>query len=432
MACRSGNPKRMGFQRRVLASHVECSKRSQGDAEAAMRSVIPAHGTNHLRSGSSAPGSKIRFRQGNHEDFYRTLKARVNAYLDTTGNSRYADRTVAAKGILFAGIAIAAYGLILSGRFQPWGMLALANVFGVAALLLSVSVGHDAAHDTLFRNQKLNGLVLFGCFALLGADPYLWRMRHVKSHHAFPNVNGCDIDIDSNIFLRLSPNHRRRCYQRFQHLYAPLIFWLVDIHTVFIQDPHYLLKRSLANLANIRHPIGVYLSFVLCKAVFLSIVFVIPAIILPIPWWQVLVGALLMSFVASCVFVYMLIGTHFAEETAFPEISPDGTIAHGWATHAMITALDWSPHSRLALFIAGGTNCHAAHHLFPNISHAHYIPITEIVIRTAQEYGIRYNVTTLPRMVVSHFRFLKRMAKAEPTGLAEHAARHRERGGTGN
>jgi linoleoyl-CoA desaturase len=240
-------------------------------------------------------------------------------------------------------------------------------------------------------------------------------MRHVRSHHVFPNVNGCDIDIDSNLFLRLSPNHPKRRYQRFQHLYAPVVFWLVDIHTVFIQDLHYLFKRRLANMVGIRHPPSAYVSFIACKMVFISIVFVIPFLVLDLPWWEVLLGALLMSFVSSCAFVYLLIGTHFCEETQFPETDCNGVIEHDWAAHAMLTSLDWNPYSRLAHFVAGGANAHAAHHLFPNVSHAHYVPLTRIIAVVSEEYGLPHNVTTFPQMIRSHFRFLKRMGTADKT-----------------
>ena len=356
---------------------------------------------------------KIRFEQGNHSDFYRTVKTRVHRYLARSGRTRFADHRVATKALGCLAVAAGAYGLILSGAFSVWEMLLLANVYGVASLLLALSVGHDAAHDAVFFSKRLNRITQFLCFCLLGADPYLWRLRHVKSHHVFPNVNGCDIDIDSNMFLRLTPNHRRRWYHRFQHLYAPIIFWLVDIHTVFIQDFQYLFKRRLANLVDIRHSIGAYASFAACKLVYVLIVFLVPLWMLPLPWWQVLAGALIMSFVASCLFVYLLIGTHFAEETEFPEVGADGSIDHDWAVHAMITSLDWSPYSRLAQFLSGGANAHAAHHLFPNVCHIHYIAITRIIARAAREYGFTHNVSTLPRMVRSHFRFLKAMGNAE-------------------
>jgi linoleoyl-CoA desaturase len=291
-------------------------------------------------------------------------------------------------------------------------MLALANVYGIGALLFAINVGHDGAHATLSRHSWINQTALYGSFMLIGADPYLWQLRHVRSHHVFPNVNGSDIDIDSNVFLRLSPNHPKRWYQRYQHIYAPLIFWLVDVHTVFIQDIQYLFKRELANMTDIRHPPTAYAGFVLCKVVFLGIVFVAPVLVLPIPWWQVLIGALLMSFVSSCAFVYLLIGTHFAEETAFPTPDKHGHLPHDWATHAMMTSLDWNPYSRVAHAIAGGSNAHAAHHLFPNVSHTHYREITRLIAKVAAEFGVPHHVTVFHRMLRSHFGFLRSMARA--------------------
>ena len=356
---------------------------------------------------------KIRFEQGNHGDFYRTVKSRVKDYFEETGRTRYADLRVALKAFGCFAAAAGAYALILSGGFSLWEMLLFANVYGVASLLLALSVAHDAAHDAVFANRRLNRLTQYLCFCLLGADPYLWRLRHVKSHHVFPNVNGCDIDIDSNLFLRLTPNHPRRWYHRYQHIYAPIIFWLVDIHTVFIQDFHYLFKRRLANLIDIRHSAGAYLGFAVCKFAYISIVFLIPLLVLELPWWQVLVGALVMSFMASCLFVYLLIGTHFAEETTFPEVAADGSIGHDWAVHAMRTSLDWSPYSRIAQFLSGGANAHAAHHLFPNVCHIHYVAISRIIAHAARTHGITHNVTTLPGMVRSHFRFLKTMGRVE-------------------
>lgn len=370
---------------------------------------------------ATLPAGKIRFRQGNRNEFYRTARRRVRAHFERSGKSRYADASIAAKAFVYGALAAASYGALLFGGFGRWGSQLLAIAFGVSALLLSIAVAHDAAHDALSPRRWVNRLVQLICFTLIGADAYLWRLRHVKSHHSFPNVNGCDIDIDSNFWLRLSPNHPQRWHQRFQHLYAPVIFWLVDIDTVFFKDIQYLFRRRLANMTDIRHPAGAYVTFFASKICYIAIMFVLPLLVLPFPWWNILIGWAVMTFVSSALFVYLLIGTHFAEETAFPEVNESGAIDHDWATHAMVTSLDWSPQSALATFIAGGANAHAAHHLFPNISHAHYGAITRIIAEAAAEFGVPHNVSTLPKMIRSHFRFLRRMARG--TGRDQSAGR---------
>lgn len=363
------------------------------------------------RDPRKSPARLIKFNNNAFPGFYPLVKARVRRHLEDTGQTRYADWTIALKGALFAALAFAAYGVVLSGAVPPWALLVFGLLFGCFALLVAINVAHDAAHHALTPNRSLNTLIQTLAFTMLGANAYLWQLRHVKSHHTFPNVNGCDVDIDSNAFLRLSPNHPRRWYHRYQHLYAPFIFWLVDIHAVFYNDFVYLFKKRLANMVDITHRPRDYVVFALSKLAYVALVFVLPLITLDLPWWMVLSGSLVMSFGVSLMFVLLLIGTHFALETEFPEFDEEGRLDNNWAVHALVTSLDWSPESRLACFLMGGTNAHAAHHLFPGVSHRHYVAITRIIRETAAEFGIPYKRTTLPRMIRSHFRFLRRMGE---------------------
>jgi linoleoyl-CoA desaturase len=361
----------------------------------------------------AAHDSKIRFQTGNRAAFYQTLKRRVNAHLAARRASRFADWRLWAKGLVYAAIACAAYAAILSNALPGWSLLAAAAAYSMAVLLLAINVGHDAAHDALSRKIWVNRVAQSAIFSLLGANAYLWRLRHVKSHHTFPNVNGCDIDIDENPILRLSPNHPRRPWQRFQHLYAPLTYWLVALHTVVYQDLVYLQKRRLANLRDIRHPWWAYPLFVIGKAVYITVTFALPLTFVDRPWWQVFLGALAASGISSILFIVLLIGTHFAEEAQFPAIDQHGCLPHDWAEHALRTAVDWSPDSRTAAFVAGGVNAHAAHHLFPTLSHVHYREISAIIRATAREHGVPYHVTTLPRLIASHFRFLRSLGQSD-------------------
>ena len=287
--------------------------------------------------------------------------------------------------------------------------LALAVAYGVATILLGINVGHDGAHNAVSRALWLNQAALNVSFTLIGVDPHLWQLRHAKSHHIFPNVNGCDIDIDSNLFIRLSPNHPRRWYQRYQHIYAPVLYAIVGFQSAFVQDFQYLFKKELANLTDITHPKSFYAWFAVRKAIWIATMFVIPMIVLPFPWWQVALGAFIANAAGSFVFVSMLIGTHFADEAAFPAPGPTAPFEHDFATHALVTSLDWNPHSRLAQLVAGGANAHAAHHLFPHMSHAHYRQVSKIIEETARDHDVPYNRTTFAGLVTSHLRFLRRM-----------------------
>jgi linoleoyl-CoA desaturase len=353
----------------------------------------------------------IRFEHEAQDGFHRVLKERVGLYFLRTGKSPRADRSILIKAIVFGGLIIGSYALVLAHPFPNWTLLPLAFVFGVASLLMAINIGHDAAHHVLFRSRFWNNFVQTVSFSLLGVSAYLWQMRHTKSHHIFPNVNGCDIDIDENPFLRLSPNQPWRRRHRYQHLYAPLAYIGVALHTVLWQDFVYLFKKRLANMADITHPPHQYVIFALCKAFYFGVVLAIPMSVLPLPWWEVLLGYLAMKAVASLVFVFLLIGTHFSDAAEFPAVAADGSLGHSWAVHNLVTACDWAPHSRLAHFFVGGVNAHASHHLFPRVSHAHYRAIARIIEDTAVEFGMPYHKLTLLGIIRSHFRFLWNMGR---------------------
>jgi len=351
----------------------------------------------------------IRFADRDTNGFRRLLGARVEDYFARSGKSRLAGPALCAKAAALLAAAAGFYAAMLLGGWSAWTTLACALVYGVATLLLGMNLAHDAAHLSVTGRSGIDMAIQRVLFAVLGVDGYLWRMRHDGSHHVFPNVNGCDIDIDENRFLRLSPNHARRPWHRFQHLYAPVLYMLTLTDSVFANDLKYLFKKDLANMRGITHPRSQVVLFFVGKFFYLALNIALPLIFIRLPWWQVLLGYAAVNALVSLVFVFLLIGTHFSTFAEFPPLGADGRLETSWAAHALSTSLDWAPQSRLASFVAGGGNCHAAHHLFPRVSHIHYRAITKIIKRTAAECGVRYNETTFFGMVASHFAHLRRM-----------------------
>lgn len=358
-----------------------------------------------------ARSQKIKFARDVDDRFLPTLRSRVAAYFRSSGLPRTGGRKILFKGLFYGTFTIAFYALTLSGWLGGVGTFFSATACGLFVLLLVANIAHDASHDALSGNKTFDRFVHMVVFSLLGSNAYLWRMRHVKSHHNFPNVNGCDVDIDENPFIRLSPNHPGRRYQAFQHLYAPFIYAMVALHSIFVQDFIYLFKKRLANLHDIRHPPIQYVLFVVSKLAYFGLALALPMTLLDYAWWQVLIGYLFVTAVQSLTFIFMLVGTHFTEETACPVVDEEGYLPHSWADHALLTSMDWLPRNPLANFIAGGANAHAAHHLFPNVSHVHYIAISEIIRETAAEFDKPYKEASVRHMVASHFRLLRRLGR---------------------
>jgi linoleoyl-CoA desaturase len=346
--------------------------------------------------------------------FRRTLTVRVEAYLAATGKGRGIDTALALKTAFYGAAMIGLYAMMLTGGAVWWKTGLLAIFYGVSALLFAINIGHDAAHIAVTGNRRIDSAIQRLVFVPIGIDGYLWQMRHLGSHHVFPNVNGCDIDIDENPFLRLSPNHARKPWQRAQHLFAVPVYMLTLLHSAFWGDFTYLRKRSLANMRAITHRPRDIVIFFAAKLVYVAINIAVPMLVLPFAWWQVLLGYFAMTAVMSLLFIFLLVGTHFSDSASFPKPGADGTIAISWAEHAVATSIDWAPEGRIATFIAGGANAHAAHHLFPRLSHTHSAAVTRIVRETAREFGVAYHETSFLGMVRGHFRHLKTLGQRDP------------------
>jgi linoleoyl-CoA desaturase len=285
-------------------------------------------------------------------------------------------------------------------------------VFGLASLALAFNLAHDASHFVLSRRRWVNRAVHEVVFALMGISGYLWQMRHVGSHHVFPNVPGCDADIDDNGIVRLAPHAAWRPMHRYQHIYAPFLYPLATLHTMLVQDFVYLFKHKLANMVDIRHSPAEIAIFLAGKLFHFGLALALPMMVSGLGVGEIVACYLLMSALVSMAFIYVVIGTHIADEASFPEVGPGGRIAKSWAQHAVEASIDWVPNSRFAAFLLGGFNSHVTHHLFPTVSAAHYLALTPMVQAAAKKHGLKYTETTFPGVIRAHFRMLRLMGQA--------------------
>lgn len=355
----------------------------------------------------------MKFRSRPDPTFHRALRRAVDRYFALNGRHRFATPGLWLKAALYAGGLIGGWLWLVAGPISFIEQLAAYTLFGMASLLLVLNLAHDAAHNALVPSRRVNRILFSLTFGTLGVDAPLWAMRHVHSHHLYPNINGCDADIDHNPFLRLSPNHPWRPRHRFQHLYAPLIYMLVNLHAALVQDVIYIFKTELANLRGIRHPPSRYIGFVLGKLAYIGLVLAAPILTSHLPSWQVALAHVASTAVMSLFFVVTLTGTHFADGNAFPALAEDGTIEGSFTEHVFASSLDWHPTSKLAAALVGGLNAHVAHHLFPAVSHAHYPAISAIIERLARRHGIAYRRTSWDGLVGAHFRHLCRLGQAD-------------------
>lgn len=354
--------------------------------------------------------NNIKFTSAETEnEFYAMLRKRVNEQFSGQ-KIAHADWTFWAKGGFWFFISYFSYFSLFNSSISYFLFWLCYAIFSLAGLLIGFSWGHDASHDTAFKNKNANQVLHFISFMTVGIDPLLWGLRHIRSHHIYANVEGSDIDIDRNPFLRLSPLHPWQPKHRYQAWYAPFVYMIALIHSVFWSDWVYLIHKDYAWMRLGVPPKALWVRFLGFKVVYFTL-----ALVLPILFTQFSIAFILFTYlstgaICSLLFVVMLVGTHFFLEADYPNPVED-KLPHNWAVHQLNTSCDWNAGEAWSWFISGGANCHAAHHLFPHVCHSHYSKINPIIESTTKEYDIKYHHKTLWEMMFSHFKHLNEMGK---------------------
>lgn len=130
----------------------------------------------------------------------KQLQSGTKVYLAKSGDHRYADGWAFAKMAALIIACLCCYALALSQSL--WGLYLLwylAMMF--CAMLLAVNVVHDASHDAFLRGKKTNARLNRWVAFPMGLDPDCWRVRHVRFHHGFTNIEFYDPDTAEMAFF---------------------------------------------------------------------------------------------------------------------------------------------------------------------------------------------------------------------------------------
>lgn len=283
--------------------------------------------------------------------------------------------------------------------------------FGLILILTGLNFAHDLAHNAIFKDRRINNGLFEFLFLLLGANGYLWKIRHTHSHHLYPNVENFDADLEIGKFIKIDPVTAHQKYHKYQYLYAPFLYTIYTFYWIFYKDFIHLIKNKNANLTFPKHPKREWIKFFAFKLLYLLYILTLPLLLSPLGWSSVVIAFCVMHLVKSWFLLITFLITHHVEKTQFAVIE-NTSISNSWFMHQIQSANDFHPFSKLANFIFGGFNCHVAHHLFPNICHIHYPEISRIIYGRFKENEIIPNNSGYFKSIQSHFRLLKQYGKS--------------------
>jgi linoleoyl-CoA desaturase len=345
---------------------------------------------------------------GGTGEFLSTVRARVHDALG--GRAPRSDPRLHRKAILIAVWFLGSFALMLSVK-SAWLQLMLCFSYGLAASAVGFNIFHDANHGAISPNHRVNLTIAVLASAVLGASRYLWNYKHNVLHHRLTNIHKWDDDLETRGFLRLTPHQSWKPRYSGQHLFVIMLYAINAFELVFVKDwIQYFTLRINQHQRIPAMSAAEKAEFWFGKAFYFAVFVALPFAILPVE--RVLTGFLIYQITLGLSLALVFSMAHQVESVDFP--SPHGappTIDEEWGAHQMRTTANFANLNSGWNWFSGGLNHQIEHHLFPSMSHTHYVAIGSVVRRTANEFGLPYNhFDTYGAALQSHYRLLRSLS----------------------
>jgi linoleoyl-CoA desaturase len=354
------------------------------------------------------------------KDFVSTLNSRVADYFKNSKVSRHANSEMVVKTFCMFGLYFTPYALILSGVVvHPLLLLLSVVVMSIGLAGIGLTVMHDANHGAYSKKAWVNNLLGYS-LNLVGASSFNWKIQHNVLHHTYTNVHEEDEDVSPRGVLRFTPHSDWKLIHRYQHIYAWFLYGLMTILWMLVNDFRRIIRYHKSGLSKkIKTTIGrEWLILIGTKLVYAAYIFVIPFLVTDLAWWQILLGFVIMHYIAGFILAIIFQPAHVIDGAEFPLPDEHHTLENNWAIHQLLTTTNFGNKSRWFSWYVGGLNFQIEHHLFPNVCHVHYHKISKVVKQTVEEFGLPYKSTkTFFGALAGHARLLKQLGEKPVSNL---------------
>jgi len=344
--------------------------------------------------------------------FFKTLRSRVNDYFKTEQIAKTGNKKSHIKAALLM-LSYIAVNVVLLFSITTFQLYLAYSVLGILTIFVALNIAHDAAHGTFSKSKRINNIMLY-VFDFLGANGYIWKLKHVHSHHPHVNIPNMDGDIKQSNLVRIFPNAPYLNIHKYQYLYMPILYACYTLIWLLFRDFKDFFETNVSGKANIKHTTKNWIALFMGKFFYICRMIIIPYLLLPFTLPQILLGFLIFHISASLTVALALVSAHIGEESVYPEPNENGEMPHSYIRHQIVTTYDFATNNKMITHLFGGFNHHVVHHLFPGICHIHYPKLTKILKQTCSEFDMPYfSNPTLLSAVSSHLKFLKMRSKQE-------------------
>lgn len=337
-------------------------------------------------------------------DLFQELRQQVNAtVLELESRRKHIIRT---KAVVFPTAYVATYATAINAGTNIRILYGCYCLLGLLLVVNFLNIIHEAVHNTLFEKKWVNKAYTY-FFDLMGANSYIFKIRHIRLHHNYPNVPGWDCDFEQSPLVRVFPQGSFSPLHKYQHIYLPFIYPLYLFNWLLVRDFKDFFGKDVVVKRIVELPRKEYIKLFVFKAFFLSYLLIIPKLLLPLEWSQVFVAFFIMMFTASVFSLVVLLTPHAVPESEFPEPDSNGRLSMQWFVHQLSTTNDVQEDNWFTRFFMGCFNYHIAHHLFPSVNHVYYPEVTRVIKNFAAAHQLPYRRFPLHVSLYKHYQLLK-------------------------
>jgi linoleoyl-CoA desaturase len=301
---------------------------------------------------------------------------------------------------------IAFWCVAVSYKSQPAIYYFCFSLIGITTALIFINLIHEAAHFRLFPKKWQNQVMMY-FFDCMGANSYIWSIRHLRLHHNYPNTIGWDCDIEQGGPIKIFPSKKHGFMQSFQHYYIFILYPFFFFNWVFVRDfrDFYSSGRYVRKVCNI--PVAEYFKLWIFKLFFISNIILIPIFVYHVAFSQAFAGLAFLMFSGSMVGMIILLTPHANVGNEFPIPDAESKLETTWLRQQFVTTNDIKGDSFFSKYLMNNFNFHLAHHLFPNISASQTEDATDIIKEFAASHRLPYKSYTLSQAFRLHYRLIK-------------------------
>jgi len=353
--------------------------------------------------------SKIKFNNSDHS-FMRSVKQSVDAYFISKSIKKTGNWKLYSKALVLIPMSLVVYIYLLSGNYNWIGGILLSAMLGLIMVCIAFNIMHDACHGSYSGKKWVNELMGYSMNAL-GANAFIWKIKHNIIHHTYTNIDGVDDDLSNGPLLRLCPTQKWRPIHRFQFIYMYIMYAVSTLAWTLGTDFYKYFSQKIHNTPISRIDLKEHLIFWFSKLLYGFFYVALPIYFMG--WQPWLIGFLIIHATMGLVLSVVFQLAHVVEKTSFDAVEKNQKIIESeWAIHEVRTTADFAPQNKVISWLVGGLNFQIEHHLFPQISHVHYLAISKIVKHQCELFGLPYHYyPSMTQAIFSHVRHMKELGR---------------------